>query len=173
MALFLPESLHTLLWRVVQHSGRVVAMAEVIMKIDDLDGSPIVGEVDPVLFGFDGVSYSIDLNEAHRAELEGFLARFIEKARVVEAPKVEAGATPGAPNGLSEMDQARALLLQAEAKKNLAAGKKPYDTIEARAWLQEQGIDFNQMGPLKKEFREIYERHFGLPSYSLGAAHPQ
>ncbi len=138
-------------------------MADVVMKVDDLDGTPIPPDGGrSVSFGFLGRHFEIDLTSAHEEELAKLLAPYIERAREVAGPAMP----------LEEGEQALAQLLQAEARRNLAAGKKPYDTIAARAWLQEQGIEHNQMGPLKKEFREIYERHFGLPAYDLAAQHP-
>jgi len=137
-------------------------MADVVMKVDDIDGTPIPPEGGgSVSFGFLGRHFEIDLTNAHEEELARLLAPYIERAQEVAAPAVPLG----------ETERARAQLLQAEAQRNLAAGKKPYDTVAAREWLQEQGIEFNQMGPLKKEFREIYERHYGLPAYDTAPQH--
>ncbi|MBO1902251.1 Lsr2 family protein [Leucobacter weissii] len=144
-------------------------MADVIMKVDDLDGTPIPPNGGgSVRFGFRGKSYEIDLTSEHEEELAALLARYIEKAKELDAV---AGGGERTPQATDETDLVRAKLLQAEARENLAAGKKPYDTIAARAWLSEQGIEFNQMGPLKKEFRRIYEAHYGLPPYEDAAPH--
>lgn len=138
-------------------------MADVVMKVDDLDGTPIPpGEGGSVSFGFLGRHFEIDLTFEHEEELAKLLDPYIKKAREVSTPAAAAGGT----------EETRAQLLQAEARRNLEAGKKPYDTVAARAWLQEQGIEYNQMGPLKREFRVLYEKHYGLPSYDTAPQHP-
>src|SRR5512142_1931323 len=48
--------------------------------VDDLDGSPAAATV---RFGYDGRDYEIELSEAHAAELEEFLAPYLEHARQV------------------------------------------------------------------------------------------
>lgn len=144
-------------------------MADVVMKVDDLDGTPIPpGQGGTVRFGFRGKEYTIDLTSGHEEELAALLNPYIEKAQEAEALDSLNGEPPLASD---EADREMAKLLQAEAKRNLRLGKKPYDTIAAREWLTQQGIEYNQMGRLAKEYREIYERHFGLPSYDLAAKH--
>ncbi|GAA2178848.1 hypothetical protein GCM10009847_10550 [Leucobacter tardus] len=144
-------------------------MADVVMKVDDLDGTPIPpGQGGTVHFGFRGAQYAIDLTSEHEEELAGLLTPYIRKAREAESLESLNGEPPLATD---EADREMAKLLQAEAKRNLKLGKKPYDTIAAREWLTERGVEFNQMGRLAKEYREIYERHFGLPSYDLAAKH--
>lgn len=147
-------------------------MADVIMKIDDLDGTPIAeGEGGRVEFSFEGKAYEIDLTNKHRDQLAKLLEPFISKAAEV-AP--DAAAKPQAPIdpdeamrlALEEIDREKALQLQAEAEKRLAAGELPYEIPDARLWLEERGIEFNEMGPLKEEFRVMFEKHYGLPSYS-------
>ncbi len=46
--------------------------------VDDLDGSPAVATV---RFGYAGRDYEIELSEEHAAELEEFLAPYLEHAR--------------------------------------------------------------------------------------------
>jgi hypothetical protein len=48
--------------------------------VDDLDSSPAVATV---RFGYDGRDYEIELSEAQAAELEEFLAPYLEHARWV------------------------------------------------------------------------------------------
>lgn len=153
-------------------------MADVVMKIDDLDGTPIAeGKGGAVTFAFRGRNYQIDLSDRNQETLAELLAPYISRATLLEPeePK-EAKSVPQTLEeakrlAIEEMDREKAKELQAEAKRNLLAGKKPYDTIAARLWLTEQGIEFNQMGPLSKRFREIYEKHFGLPSYDVAPQH--
>ncbi|MGO4488245.1 Lsr2 dimerization domain-containing protein [Microbacterium sp. 2RAF4] len=164
-------------------------MADILMKVDDLDGTPIApGEGGSVSFGFLGRHFEIDLTDAHEVELAKLLAPYIEKAREVDLAQAHSQQlTPEQVKNLvfesldseqvkklalEALDWEQGAALRAEAARLLAEGKKPYDTIAARAWLQEQGIEHNQMGPLKKEFREIYEQHFGLPGYDTAPQHP-
>lgn len=55
--------------------------------IDDIDGSAATGTVS---FAFNGVSYEIDLNEAHQGELAAALEPYISKARRVGGKRVSA-----------------------------------------------------------------------------------
>ena len=48
--------------------------------IDDLDGTA-AGDIEPVEFGLDGVTYEIDLSAANAATLRAFMATYIEAAR--------------------------------------------------------------------------------------------
>ncbi len=48
--------------------------------VDDLDSSPAV---QTVRFGYDGHTYEIELSEEHAAELDEFLAPYLEHARRV------------------------------------------------------------------------------------------
>lgn len=151
------------------------------MMMDDVDGTPIRdGAGGTVNFGFRGVSYAIDLTAENEEKLAAVLAPFIEKARRIEhsrdpeVPRAERDpAVLEVAERLVALDKERAVALQQQATENLAAGRKPYDTTDARRWLIERGIEFNQMGPLAKEFRTLYEEHYGLPSYDLAPKHPK
>lgn len=151
------------------------------MMMDDVDGTPIPdGAGGTVSFGFRGVSYEIDLTAENEERLAAALAPFVEHAREVEhsrRPEAPQSALDPAVLEVAErlvtLDKERAAVLQQQAAENLEAGRKPYDTTDARRWLIERGIEFNQMGPLAKEFRTLYEEHYGLPSYDLGPKHPK
>ncbi|MFV4912140.1 Lsr2 family protein [Microbacterium lacticum] len=151
------------------------------MMMDDVDGTPIPEDAGgTVSFGFRGVSYEIDLTAENEEKLAAALAPFIDNAREVdhsqsaETPQAELDpAVLEVAERLVALDKERAVVLQQQAAENLAAGKKPYDTTDARRWLIERGIEFNQMGPLAKEFRTLYEEHYGLPSYDLAPKHPK
>lgn len=151
------------------------------MMMDDVDGTPIAdGTGGTVSFAFRGVSYEIDLTAENEEKLAAALAPFIENARETEhaqnaeAPRTELNpAVIEVAERLVALDKERAVVLQQQAAENLAAGRKPYDTTDARRWLIERGIEFNQMGPLAKEFRTLYEEHYGLPSYDLAPKHPK
>lgn len=150
-------------------------MADVVMKIDDLDETPIAeGEGGRVVFAFEGKSYAIDLTNAHRDELAALLTPYISKATEVDSAEAAQEASSALPLvdqeeakrlAVEELEQEKAAALRAEAQRRVAAGELPYEISEARQWLDERGIAYNQMGPLKEEFRVIYEQHFGLPSY--------
>ncbi len=57
-----------------------MARRAAVELVDDLDGSPAV---QTVRFGYDGRDYEIELNEEHAAELDEFLAPYLEHARRV------------------------------------------------------------------------------------------
>ena len=151
------------------------------MMLDDFDGTPIPeGAGGTVSFAFRGTSYEIDLTAENEDKLASALAPFIEKSREAEVARSAEVSTEGidpavleTAKRLVELDRERARVLQEQAAENLAQGRKPYDTTDARRWLIERGIEFNQMGPLAKEFRVLYEQHYGLPSYDLAPKHPK
>src|SRR5690606_13957198 len=75
--------------------GHDMAQKVKVLLIDDLDGS----EADETIsFAVDGVSYEIDLNSAHSAELRETFAQWIGHARKVgwrpSTPRPSAAATP-------------------------------------------------------------------------------
>lgn len=157
-------------------------MADIVMKIDDLNGTPIgEGEGGAVVFSFRGQDYSIDLTNENEEKLAELLAPFIAKAKKLDAQESAGIEVLAAPSQetievakglvLEELDEERAKVLRAEAASNLAAGNKPYSTIEARQWLTEQGIEFNKMGPLSKQYRDLFELHYGLPPYDVAPQH--
>ncbi len=55
-----------------------------IVLIDDLDGSPAE---ETVVFGLDGTTYEIDLNDANAAKLRDALAGYVGHARKVTASR--------------------------------------------------------------------------------------
>ncbi|MDR0365925.1 MAG: Lsr2 family protein [Bifidobacteriaceae bacterium] len=59
-----------------------MAQRVLVELLDDLDQSPAASTV---TFGLDGRTYTIDLNEAHAAELRGFLAPYMAAGRKVSA----------------------------------------------------------------------------------------
>jgi nucleoid-associated protein Lsr2 len=56
--------------------GREMARQQIVVYKDDLDGTE--DDVRPVKFGFDGVSYEIDLGPANYSKLKDALAPFVE-----------------------------------------------------------------------------------------------
>ena len=64
----------------VDEGTEAVAQKVTRALVDDLDGSPAVATV---RFGYDGRGYEIELNEEHAAELDEFLAPYLEHARRV------------------------------------------------------------------------------------------
>jgi hypothetical protein len=59
-----------------------MAKTTVVTITDDIDGSS--DDVVTCAFGLGGDQFEIDLNADHREELENFLSRFIEHARLVK-----------------------------------------------------------------------------------------
>ena len=79
---------------------------QVVIKLeDDLDG----GDANETLtFGLDGVSYEIDLSDAHAAELRDELAAYVAAARRVGGRKVH-GAGNGVAAPAGDRERARAI----------------------------------------------------------------
>jgi hypothetical protein len=66
-----------------------VARSEII--IDDLNGSP---DAEEVQFGWDGVTWSIDLSADNRKKLEDALRPFLDKAHPARVAQPKAAAAP-------------------------------------------------------------------------------
>ncbi|GLJ62202.1 hypothetical protein GCM10017576_23320 [Microbacterium barkeri] len=118
-----------------------MAIEKIIVMRDDLDSSEIPeGGGGEVSFAFKGQRYEMHLTTENEQKLADALRPFIEKARKVDSTKEEASHSEG-------------------------GDEKPYDLRDARRWLREQGYELNQVGPLKAEFRKIYEEAHGLPPW--------
>jgi hypothetical protein len=101
-----------------------------VLLTDDLDGSEAAGTL---LFGLDGATYEIDLNEANEGKLREALAPYLGAARRTGGRR---GAKPVRRMG----------------------GAKTPDTAEIRAWAKEKGYDVNDRGRVPATIREAYEK---------------
>jgi len=98
-----------------------------VVVSDDLDGS---ADAETVSFGFDGVSYEIDLSEKNRARLDKAFAPFIEHGRrVAQRRRPSAIATTG----------------------------PRVDRAVVRAWAKEQGLHISERGRISAEVMQQYE----------------
>jgi len=96
---------------------------------DDLDGSE---NAETISFGFDGVTYEVDLAKKNRAKLERALAPFVKAGRKVSAhPRRRAG------TGRS--------------------GGPSVDRAAVRAWASKQGLKISDRGRISAEILKKYE----------------
>lgn len=95
---------------------------------DDLDGAE---GAETVSFGFDGVSYEIDLAEKNRAKLEKAFAPYVEHGRRVNQRRTRRPA----------VSAARAL----------------GGSSAVRTWAKEQGLKVSERGRISSEVMEKYE----------------
>jgi hypothetical protein len=98
-----------------------------VIVTDDLDGSE---NAETVLFGFDGVTYEVDLAQKNRAKLEKALAPFIEAGR--KAPRT-AARRAGRQNATS------------------------VDRGAVRAWARERGLKVSERGRVSADIMSQYE----------------
>jgi hypothetical protein len=108
------------------------------LLIDDIDGSEADGTV---RFALDGVSYEIDLSDAHMRELRGALAPFVAKATKGRAKPAE-----------------RARFAE-QARERSA---------EIRAWAELHGLTLNKRGRIPAEVVKQFEQ--GYPDKPLQPA---
>jgi len=97
-----------------------------VIVTDDLDGSE---HAETVTFGFDGVTYEIDLAKKNRAKLEKALAPFIEAGRRVPRGGRRAGRSGGA----------------------------SADRSAVRAWAKSAGLQVSERGRVSAEVMRQYE----------------
>ena len=94
---------------------------------DDLDGSE---DAETVSFGFDGVSYEIDLSEKNRAKLQKAFAPFVEHGRHVTQRRRSSATRTTGPR---------------------------IDRASIRTWAKEQGLHVSERGRISAEVMEKYE----------------
>ena len=99
-----------------------------VVITDDLDGSE---GADTVAFGFDGVSYEIDLGKANRARLEQSLAPFLAAGRRTAG---RSGRRSGSRRAAHSAD--------------LAA---------VRSWAREAGLNISERGRISAAVMKQYE----------------
>ncbi|GAA4718981.1 Lsr2 family protein [Isoptericola chiayiensis] len=102
-----------------------------VVLIDDIDGSD--GD-ETVTFGLDGVSYEIDLTEAHATELREALSTWIGHARK-SAGRSAPRATGGARRGRTDREQLQKI----------------------REWARENGYTVNDRGRIPGRVLEAFE----------------
>ncbi len=112
---------------------RANAMVERVVRylIDDLDGSEAMQTVQ---FGYAGRSYEIDLSEEHAAEIDEFLAPFVEHGRRVD----------GGP----------------ERRRRGDVKKPPRSQLDMRAvreWARGQGLQVSDRGRVPADIVAKYE----------------
>jgi hypothetical protein len=95
-----------------------------VIVTDDLDGSD---NAETVSFGFDGVTYEIDLAKKNRAKLEKALAPYIEAGRRVPRGGRRAG------------------------------GRASADRSAVRAWAKSAGLEVSDRGRVSAEIMRQYE----------------
>jgi nucleoid-associated protein Lsr2 len=105
-------------------------MASIVSVVvsDDIDGSP---NARTVTFGFDGVSYEIDLAENNRAKLARDFAPYLGAARKA-----------------SQRRPRRSGARQPSAR---------IDGAAVRAWAKEHGLKISERGRISAEIMQRYE----------------
>ena len=103
--------------------------------VDDLDGSPAVATVQ---FGYDGSDYEIELSEAHAAELDEFLASYLEHAR-----RAGDGGRAGRRRPSRQLQQTR------------------QDTQAIRQWARDHGYQVSERGRIPHDVVAAYQAAHG------------
>jgi len=108
-----------------------MARKTLVQLVDDLDGSRIAdGDGRTVTFALDGVSYEIDLNQAHVDELTKALAPYVAAGRKVSGRK---SATPTSP-----------------------AKSDPAELQKIRDWASRNGHTVSSRGRISAAVRDAY-----------------
>ncbi|MDR2566887.1 MAG: Lsr2 family protein [Bifidobacteriaceae bacterium] len=94
-----------------------MAQRVVVELLDDLDQTPATATVE---FGLDGINYTIDLNDAHAAELRAFLEPYAKVGRRPGSKRPGSGSAP--------------------------AGAVAFDPAAVRAWADSNGIKVSKRG---------------------------
>ena len=94
---------------------------------DDLDGSE---GAETITFGFDGVSYEIDLGEKNRAKFEKAFEPYVQAGRRISRSRRPSSARTTGPR---------------------------IDRAVVRAWAKEQGLHVSERGRISAEVMQKYE----------------
>ena len=114
-----------------------MAQKTIINLIDDIDGSEAI---ETVVFGLDGATYEIDLNDVHAADLREVLAPFISVARRV-----------------GQRSSGRSTGASSRRDKPANTATDGVDPKAVRAWAVENGVEVNPRGRIKADVVEAYE----------------
>lgn len=106
-----------------------MAQQTIIQLLDDLDGSEAS---ETVVFGLDGKTYEIDLNEKNAAKLRKALVSYVDKGR--------------------KLSQTRGSRRGGAAQTATSSG----DTAVIRAWAKENGYEVNDRGRVPAEIKDAY-----------------
>ncbi|HXB47749.1 MAG TPA: Lsr2 family protein [Streptosporangiaceae bacterium] len=98
-----------------------------VVVSDDLDGSD---GAETVSFGFDGVSYEIDLGEKNRAKFEKAFEPYLQAGRRISRSRRPASSRQTGPRN---------------------------DRAEVRAWAKENGLNVSERGRISAEVMQQYE----------------
>ncbi|MFJ9729646.1 Lsr2 family protein [Streptomyces sp. NPDC101209] len=107
-----------------------MAQKIITQVLDDLDGSEAS---ETIVFGLDGKTYEIDLNDKNAAKLRKAFAPYVEKGRKVNQPRVGRRGTAG---------------------RDAADG----DPTLIRMWAKENGYEVNERGRVPKDIKEAYAK---------------
>ena len=113
-------------------------MAQKLVKlfVDDLDGSEAN---ETIRFGFDGVSYDIDLSAANAQEMRDTMRPFVEHARRV-----------------ARSQSARTAASHTAGPRSVSASQHRSDLAAARHWLRAQGETVSDKGRIAAVQLEKY-----------------
>ena len=113
-------------------------MAQKLVKlfVDDLDGSEAN---ETIRFGFDGVSYDIDLSAANAQEMRDTMRPFVEHARRV-----------------ARSQSARTAASRTAGPRSVSASQHRSDLAAARHWLRAQGETVSDKGRIAAVQLEKY-----------------
>jgi hypothetical protein len=107
-----------------------MAQQTIVTYVDDLDGSEIKdGKGGPLVFGFDGAEYVIDLSDKNRKEFEKVLTPYLNAA------------SPHRPN----------------RRRTSRKASNGSNAAEVRVWAKKHGYDIPDRGRIPADIRQAYE----------------
>ncbi|WP_354401308.1 Lsr2 family protein [Streptomyces sp. PvR018] len=108
-----------------------MAQQTIIQLLDDLDGSEAS---ETIVFGLDGRTYEIDLNDKNATKLREALEPYVDKGRKLS--QTRSGRRGGT--------------IQAAASNG--------DTAQIRAWAKKNGYEVNDRGRVSAEIKAAYAK---------------
>lgn len=113
--------------------GTTVAQQVNVVLVDDLDGN---SANETVLFGLDGVSYEIDLNDKNAKKLRDAVAGYVAAGRRVGGRQRATG----------------------RSAKAASASGVAVDTASVRAWARSKGYEVSDRGRISAEVLDAYKK---------------
>lgn len=104
-----------------------------VVLVDDIDGN---SATETVLFGLDGVSYEIDLNDKNAKKLRDAVAGYVAAGRRV---------------GGRQRSSTR-------SSRSSSASGSSVDTAAVRAWAKSKGYEVSDRGRISAEVLDAYKK---------------
>lgn len=134
---------------------RTMSIKTIQIVQDDFDGTD---GAQTVMFGLEGQSYEIDLNDEHANQLRAALQPFVERARRARGGRTTSGR--------------RVSVSAPTSRGRTSLTEKGFDAKTVRAWANDHGVDVTNRGRIPESVIVQYEAAQAAPQDDVATAAP-